>query len=837
MKKANLKRLFAVVLFAVLMLTSLPVSAEQLEAERTVVILHTNDMHGSLIGSSSVIGADLIAALKQSENALLVDAGDAAQGVALASQSKGEDVIKIMNAAGYDAMALGNHEFDYGLAQLAKLKDMAEFPMLSANTYLDGKPLCAKEDSDGQRVILEKNGVKVGIFALTTQSTATATKPENLAGVEFKDEIETAKEQVEALDQEGADVIIALTHMGVLEDSVQITSKALAEAMSGTELDAIIDGHSHTLYNEKVGEIVIAQTGTGSVGVGKMEIALKSDGSVEITETMLDPAWFAENEIQPDPAVTQVITAVSAELNQTLAREIGETKTTLWGGSIRNVIAESRAGETNFGSLICDAMIADAEKIVPDAYRNQDGTVSVPVVAIENGGGFRSSVPNGKMTAGQIVNALPFANTIRIKEITPAVLYELLEGFISSVTAQDVETGFLTASYSGSFPQIGGMRMLYDPNRPKGEKITHLFLLDGNTELKRDDAETKLILVSNDYVIEQGVLAEIPMIAEGSGLTEAVFDYLNVFTKDGTEPLDVPVTLGRIVTDGAYRPGAAEYTAHIQLTGADSLTDGERISFYMDGNLYQKAGIVRDGGILDVTLPDGPHAVKLYPEQQEVYVNNYSGNGILNVYGDLTLGYPELAYNPERTAVPFTDMTPDDWFYSAVQSLWEAGLVTGITDSTFGPDEPLTRGMFVTMLGRMEPETDQASGKTSETGFSDVDGTAYYAPYVAWGSQNGILFGFDADTFKPDAPITREQAVTILWRYEAYKGGADAAADTDIDISSYADAAAVSEYAVPALQWACGAGLVKGSPEGTLEPQRNITRAEAAVLLERMIKR
>lgn len=612
------------------------------DAERSAVILHTNDMHGALVGSSSAIGSDSVAALKKLDDAVLADSGDATQGLALASQSKGEDVIKIMNAAGYDVMALGNHEFDFGLDQLSKLRGMADFPIISANTYAGGKPLCASDSNNGENVIIDKNGIKIGIFALTTRDTEASTKPENLVGIEFKDEVETAKAQTDYLDKQGADVIIALAHMGVT-DQGYCTSDKLAEAMQGTELDAIIDGHSHTVMNDKVGGITIAQTGTGSVNVGRMEIELDASNNVTINETMLSRAFF--DNITPDPDTTKTITDVSAELNETLSEVIGVNQNTLWGGGLVNTsggtsITESRVGETNFGNLICGAMIAEAENIAPDEYRDSSGKVSEPIVAIENGGGFRVSVPNGEFTIGSIIDALPFSNTVRIKEITPAILYKALEGYLSSVTAQDKDTGFLTASYSGSFPQIGGMSVSYDPNKPEGEKITGIKLA-GGAELDKNDGETKLILASNDYVIEQGEFKDIPLIAEGSGLTEAVIDYINTLTNNGEKPLAVPTTSGRITAGGDYSP--KNYTAHITLLNADGLKDGDTVKFYIDGAEYPDAGVV-NGGVLDITIPDGPHAVKLYPDQHEVYVNNYSGNGVLDVYGTLKLGYPQLEY-------------------------------------------------------------------------------------------------------------------------------------------------------------------------------------------------
>ncbi len=596
---------------------------------RSVVILHTNDMHGSLVGSGSVIGSDRVAALKGLEDAILADGGDAVQGVALASQSKGEDVIKIMNAAGYDVMALGNHEFDYGTERLKALIDMAEFPMLSANTYLDGGLICGE---DGDNVIIEKNGVKVGFFALTTAGTLTSTKPENLVGVTFGDEVETAKAQVAELESKGADVTVALTHMGVLEEEGSYTSEALAKEMKGTGLDAIIDGHSHTVVNEAVEGITIAQTGTGGANVGRMEITVADDGSVSIDETMLSRAFF-EN-VAPDPAVAAVIDGVNGELEETLKQPIGTNAATLWGGTL-NGIPVARAGETNLGDLICDAMIAEAEDILPKDKRG------LPIVAIENGGGFRTSVPNGEMTVGSFINCLPYANAVMTKEITPAALYTGLESFVSSIVKQTAETGFLepkNANYSGSFPQLGGMSLTFDPNAETGSKVSAVYLEGSDKPLGRDDAETKLVLVSNDYVMgSDGMFKDCPDIAEGGGLTEAVLAYVNELTENGAKPLDIPISEGRIKT-AAHDPERT-YSAHISVTGENLPAS---LTAIVDGS-EKVVGSVTDG-VLELELPDGPHAVKLYENQREVYVNNYSGNGLINEYMGFALGWPELAY-------------------------------------------------------------------------------------------------------------------------------------------------------------------------------------------------
>lgn len=623
--------------------------------DKTVVIFHTNDMHGSLQGSGSAIGVDKVAAIKkQYDNAILADAGDAAQGVALASLSKGEDIIDLMNTAGYDVMAAGNHEFDYGLNQLRKFVGMADFPIISANTYYEGRPFFENGDSDGCSTIIEKNGVKVGFFALTTTDTLTSTKPDGIAGIEFKNELETAKEQVQSLDEKGADVIIAITHMGIVEEEADITSYELAEAMADTELDAVIDGHSHSVVNEKIGNIVVAQTGTGLTALGKMEITVDEEGNADITETILSAEDMKNTE--PDTATAEKLKSISEKQEAMLSKEIGKTENTLWGGSI-NQIAESRVGETNFGSLIADAIVRSVKELLPEKYKD------MPVVSIENGGGFRAAVPNGTITMRNIVDALPYANTVMYKVVTPSVLYTVLEDFVSSVNSQNKDTGFMDAAYSGSFPQIGGMRFEYNPNGENGNKIEAVYIDSQSEALNRNDTDTKIILGSNDYVIGQSALKDIPLEGEGSGLTQSVVDYIAELTENGTKTLSLPVTYGRIKTVGEYAP--KDYIANVRVKKADGSAAGEgKTSLYIDG--VKTEGTIDNDGVLSFTVTDGPHSVKLYEDQAEVYVNNYSGAGVIESYGAWNAGFPVLtlsdtAYEEStETTSETTEITSQD---------------------------------------------------------------------------------------------------------------------------------------------------------------------------------
>ncbi|WP_269478065.1 bifunctional metallophosphatase/5'-nucleotidase [Hominibacterium faecale] len=181
-------------------------TAQAKTGDMTVTIYHTNDMHGALAASESSIGIDKVAAIKENTpGSILVDAGDATQGLPLASLTKGADVIKLMNIAGYDAMALGNHELDYGTTQLLQNASSAAFPILAANVFYNGSLLLKDTPSGntGCHTIIERTigtkTVKIGFFGLTTRETAAATNPTGIQGVTFEDEIQSAKKEIDEL--------------------------------------------------------------------------------------------------------------------------------------------------------------------------------------------------------------------------------------------------------------------------------------------------------------------------------------------------------------------------------------------------------------------------------------------------------------------------------------------------------------------------------------------------------------------------------------------------------------------------------------------------------------
>ena len=189
------------------------------------------------------------------------------------------------------------------------------------------------------------------------------------------------------------------------------------------------------------------------------------------------------------------------------------------------------------------------------------------------------------------------------------------------------------------------------------------------------------------------------------------------------------------------------------------------------------------------------------------------------------VSYVKATETPSETK--FNDVSANDWFASAVDYVTGKGMMNGTADNTFSPKANTTRGMVVTVLYRLENQP-----STSAASFTDVASGAYYANAVAWANANGIVSGYGSGKFGPNDKVTREQLAAILYRYAQYKKY-DVSVGEDTNILSYNDAQSISSYAIPAIQWACGAGVVTGKSGSKLDPQGNATRAEVAAMLMR----
>lgn len=624
-----------------------------------IVLYHTNDTHGYLQGDgASVVGIDYVAGLRRATpHSLLVDAGDATQGMPLASLEKGASVITLMNSAGYDAMCLGNHEFDFGLDRLRAHAEAAQFPLLGANVLKDGAPLLEGIENaagavlDGCSTILECAGRKIGVFGLTTTATAWLANPEYVGGLEFVDEVETAERQIESLAGQGADAIVALCHLG--NGPVPCKAADLAALLSdraASRLAAIVDGHSHTVENMQVNGVLVVQTGCNLAAVGKLTLSFGPDGSVDATEELLDPAACAAA-AAPSADVAADLEVALADQNALMSEVLFDNPTALWAGWLSEsaISAPTRMVETNFGDVATEALADRAA-----AYLRESGQDdATPVVAFENGGGIRAALPRGAVSKGHLVTAFPFSNTVVLKRVTPRVLRELFEGSFSTMAGQDAQTGMLLQeSVSGGFLQFAGCSVCCDPNAAVGQRVRSITLDGAEEPLDLDDSETPIVLVSNSYVMAGGdtyaALADIDVLAEVGGELEAIEDHLVGLAAPAAGADAAPSlplfagTRGRLDLRGGYEPAA--WTATVRLMGAGgSPLPGYAITLEVDA--ADRFDTVSDeNGLVRLEVSDGAHAVCQASDEPdmpmpEVYVDNYMGFGLVE---DELRAYPQI---------------------------------------------------------------------------------------------------------------------------------------------------------------------------------------------------
>ena len=440
MKKKLLSLLLAVAMVVTLAACGekKPTPGKDATATEPVVILHTNDVHGAIENYAKVA---VLASQYESEGAyvLILDAGDFSQGTSYVSLSEGAAAIELMNMAGYDAAALGNHEFDYGFEALKKNMESAGFPVLAANVKYNGE--LAFDDA---AVFTTPGGTKIGVFGLDTPETATKAHPGKIAGVTFasgEEMYQIAQDMATMLrEDEGCNYVICIGHLGIDDETAATANRSIDLLGKVTGIDVFIDGHSHSTEEEiaektnadrKVGDTVITSTGTKLENIGVVTI---KDSTITTecvpTEGIEVPA---DNEIAARAAA--IIAEVDAEYGTVFAK----TEVTLNGEKDPG----NRTQETNLGDLITDALVWKAT----EAGESVDA-------AITNGGGIRATIEAGDITKKDINTVLPFGNTLSIIKITGAELLEVLEA-----------STFCTPEAIGGFPQVSGIVFTVDTSK------------------------------------------------------------------------------------------------------------------------------------------------------------------------------------------------------------------------------------------------------------------------------------------------------------------------------------------------------------------------------------
>ncbi|KXL51781.1 trifunctional nucleotide phosphoesterase protein YfkN precursor [Anaerotignum neopropionicum] len=405
-----------------------------------LVIIHTNDMHGYYQTGEKCIGIAGVKGLKdyytaQGADVILLDAGDFSQGTTLVNYSKGLKAAEYLVSADYDAASLGNHEFDFGfdsLLDMVAVLKAGNVPVIDANILKKG----TNQPYFDASIVLEKGGMKIGVFGLDTAETQTKSSPSSVKDVTFLDGeamYEKAQAEVDALKAKGCDYIVALVHLGVDDESVGRRSTDVAKAVKG--IDLMIDGHSHTVMDggEKVNDTLIVSTGSYLENVGTVVI---EESSKAATAKLISAADYATSIGKYDEALTKMVAADKAEVDAYYAGLFAKTEVDLNGEREPGV----RTEETNLGDFAADAFLYVGKKYAQE----QNLGISVDV-ALSNGGGIRASIPTGDISMNTLYTVFPYGNTVALVTVTGQQLLEVLEA-----------STFATPTALGGFPQIAG---------------------------------------------------------------------------------------------------------------------------------------------------------------------------------------------------------------------------------------------------------------------------------------------------------------------------------------------------------------------------------------------
>ena len=708
---------FSALFLALVMVLALAIPAGATETEQDltghIVILHTNDVHGA-IGEYAKV-----AALKQAYQAagayvLLADAGDFIQGDPTVSASQGKTAIELMNLAGYDVAAPGNHEFDYGYPNLKTLAGEADFPILAANVRYDNAAALGD-----QTTFTTTDGKKIGIFGLDTPETATKAHPDKIKGVSFlaaQEMFDCAQAQVDALKADGCDYIICLGHLGIDAESTGNRSIDLLEKVTG--IDVFIDGHSHSTLEEikeatngtgKVGDTVLTSTGTKLANVGMVDIS--PDGTISTSSLAT-----SELTVTPDAKVAARAEEIQKEIDADYGTVFAKTEVALDGEK-----ANVRTGETNLGDLIADAMLWQAGLL--------DEGVDA---AVTNGGGIRASIAAGDITKKDINTVLPFGNTLYVVKVTGAELLEALEA-----------STYCTPEAIGGFPQVAGIEFTVNtgaqfdtkelyPGSTYGKPASINRVMIQTVGGEAFNPEETYTIVTNDFMAAGGdtyyaFKAASSGYDSGVPLDEVVMDYITSELKGVVSKAQYGETDNRIHTISYNDVKAGDWYANAV-------------------NYVTLTGLMNGTG-------DG-----------------FSPNLAINRGMMVTVLY-RMAGSPEVTAEnPFTDVPADTWYTDAVIWASENGITAGTSETTFSPTNSLTREQLATFFYRFadfeNPDPIEITGDLS--GFSDADQVASYATdAMKWAIGEGLISGTTETTLSPKATATRAQVATILMRYTA----------------------------------------------------------------------
>ncbi|ARO31694.1 5'-nucleotidase protein [Rhizobium sp. NXC14] len=477
--------------FGLLTASMLALSAGAAFADYELNILHINDFHSRIEsinkfdstcsaeeeGKKECFGgaARLKTAIDQrrqalsGKNVLLLNAGDNFQGSLFYTTYKGAAEAEFLNLMKFDAMTVGNHEFDDSEDGLATFLDKVQFPVVTAN--VKASAVSKLGDRIKPSLVLDVGGQKIGIVGAVTNDTPELSSPG--PNVTIEDDVQTITSAVQDLKSQGVNKIIALTHVGYPRD--------LAFIAKIPDVDVVVGGHSHSLLsntdpkaegpyptmvdNPGGYKVPVVQAASYSKYLGDIVVNFDDNGVVK--DAKGDPILI-DSSFTPDPAVVTRVAELAKPIEELRKKVIGSSE-----GPIEGDRKVCRVKECSMGNLVADAML--------DRTRSQGVTI-----AVQNGGGLRASIDGGDVTQGEVITVLPFQNTLATFEATGAEVVKALENGVSQI-----DQG------AGRFPQVAGLKFSFDQSKPVGSRVSDVQVKEGDNFAPIDPAKTYKIATNN----------------------------------------------------------------------------------------------------------------------------------------------------------------------------------------------------------------------------------------------------------------------------------------------------------------------------------------------------
>jgi 2',3'-cyclic-nucleotide 2'-phosphodiesterase/3'-nucleotidase len=483
-----------------------------------ITILSTNDFHGALeqtdtdrttkrpIGGAAFLTATIDRErAKNPEGTLVVDAGDIYQGTALSNLTRGVATIDYMNAADFDAAAIGNHDFDWDVPVLLDRMQQAKFPLLVANMIENatGKP----PKWARPYAIEERRGVRIAVIGLITPDTPNVTMPAHVEPYTFLDPAPVANEWIAKLVPKEADLAVIVTHIGAsMRDDGTLSGEAVEMSRAIQGEAAVVAGHSHQVVEGMVDGVPIVEAGASGRYIGRIDLTVDR-AQRRVVDSKVDVLTVFADSIAPDAEVVAIVERHRAAIAPQLDEVLGEAAVEL----------ETARRESPLGNLVTDVM--------RDAARAS--------FAFTNPGGIRAPIDKGPITYSEIYRVMPFDNTIVVIELVGDDVVRLIE----------------EAAGDGSFLHVSGLRYSVDLSRPSGGRITALADASG-AALQPD---TKYLVAINNFMAQGG--DDLPTVTNRPGaretgivIREALADRVRADTKAGR---DVTARVeGRVFIEG-----------------------------------------------------------------------------------------------------------------------------------------------------------------------------------------------------------------------------------------------------------------------------------------------